>query len=94
MVNPGKISQIIGPVVDVAFEGAMPPVYEKLIVQDSDVTLEVFSHIKKGVVRCIALTATEGLARGAAVVDTGADYSPCGRRSPRQGAQRFGGTHR
>ena len=75
MVNPGKISQIIGPVVDVAFEGAMPPVYEKLIVQDSDVTLEVFSHIKKGVVRCIALTATEGLARGAAVVDTGAQIT-------------------
>lgn len=71
MVKPGKINQIIGPVVDVLFEGAMPPVYEKLCVQDSSVTLEVFSHIRKGVVRCIALTATEGLYRGMTVLDTG-----------------------
>ena len=75
MVKPGKINQIIGPVVDVLFEGAMPPVYEKLCVQDSSVTLEVFSHIRKGVVRCIALTATEGLYRGMTVLDTGSQIS-------------------
>ena len=61
MVNPGKIYQIIGPVVDVYFEGTLPPVYEKLVVEGHDVSLEVLAHMKRGVVRCISMNATEGL---------------------------------
>ena len=75
MVNPGKIYQIIGPVVDVRFEGALPPVYEKLVVEGRDVSLEVLAHIERGVVRCISMNATEGLSRGLTVLDTGAQIS-------------------
>ena len=75
MVNSGKIIQIIGPVVDVRFEGEMPPVYEKLIVEGGACSLEVFSHIKRGVARCIALTATDGLFRGMTVTDCGTQIS-------------------
>ena len=64
MVNPGKISQIIGPVVDVRFEGEMPPVYQKLVISETQTVLEVLSHISQGVVRCISMTATDGLSRG------------------------------
>lgn len=75
MVNPGKIYQIIGPVVDVYFEGTLPPVYEKLVVEGQDVSLEVLAHMKRGVVRCISMNATEGLSRGLTVLDTGAQIS-------------------
>lgn len=76
MVNPGKIYQIIGPVVDVIFEdGEMPPIYEKLSVDGQNAVFEVLSHLEKGVVRCIALTATDGLSRGLKVLDTGAQIS-------------------
>ena len=75
MVNSGKIYQIIGPVVDVRFEGALPPVYEKLVVEGRDVSLEVLAHIERGVVRCISMNATEGLSRGLTVLDTGAQIS-------------------
>ncbi|MFQ7036111.1 MAG: F0F1 ATP synthase subunit beta [Candidatus Borkfalkia sp.] len=63
MVNSGKINQIIGPVVDVRFDGAMPPVYEKLQIEEGGTVLEVLAHVKKGVVRCIAMSATEGFPR-------------------------------
>ena len=75
MVNPGKIYQIIGPVVDVCFDGAMPPVYEKLVVEGHSVSLEVLAHVQRGVVRCISMNATEGLSRGLTVLDTGAQIS-------------------
>lgn len=71
MVNPGSINQIIGPVIDVSFENAMPPINEKLIVEGTGAVLEVLSHIQKGIVRCISMTATDGLSRGMAVLDTG-----------------------
>lgn len=71
MVNSGKINQIIGPVVDVRFDGAMPPVYEKLQIEEGGTVLEVLAHVKKGVVRCIAMSATEGLSRGMRVSDCG-----------------------
>ena len=75
MVNPGKICQIIGPVVDVRFEGALPPVYEKLTVEEGGCALEVLAHVKKGVARCIAMNATEGLWRGMTVLDCGTQIS-------------------
>ena len=71
MVNSGKINQITGPVVDVRFDGAMPPVYEKLQIEEGGTVLEVLAHVKKGVVRCIAMSATEGLSRGMRVIDCG-----------------------
>lgn len=75
MVNPGKICQIIGPVVDVRFEGALAPVYEKLTVEEGGCALEVLAHVKKGVARCIAMNATEGLWRGMTVLDCGTQIS-------------------
>jgi len=72
MENKGKISQIIGPVVDAIFEEKMPSIYEKLIIQSNPpIVLEVLSHMEKGVVRCIAMSATEGLSRGIEVIATG-----------------------
>ncbi len=61
--------------MDVHFEGALPPVYEKLVVEGRDVSLEVLAHVQKGVVRCISMNATEGLSRGLTVLDTGAQIS-------------------
>ena len=71
MVNPGRISQIIGPVIDVEFEDDMPPINEKLVIEGADTVLEVLAHESKGSVRCIAMTATDGLSRGMKVLDTG-----------------------
>ncbi|HEY8443496.1 MAG TPA: F0F1 ATP synthase subunit beta [Clostridia bacterium] len=72
-VNNGYVSQIIGPVIDVKFDDYTPQLYEKLVVYDDDVIvpLEVFAHLDKGVVRCIALKATEGLSRGMRVMSSG-----------------------
>ena len=75
MVKAGKINQIIGPVIDVRFEDQMPPVYEKLVVQDTGSVLEVLSHIEEGVVRCISMTASDGLSRGMQVLDTGSQIT-------------------
>ncbi len=71
MVNKGRISQIIGPVIDVDFDGEMPPINEKLLIDGTDAVLEVFAHEQQGTVRCISMTATDGLSRGMAVSDTG-----------------------
>ena len=71
MEKTGKITQVIGPVVDVAFEDGMPPVYEKLIAPATGAVFEVLQHIERGTVRCISMTATDGLARGMSVTDTG-----------------------
>ncbi len=71
----GYLTQIIGPVLDVAFkEDAPPPIYNKLIVKDTtrEVSMEVAQHLGNGVVRCIAMEATDGLSRGLRVYDTGA----------------------
>lgn len=70
----GYLTQIIGPVLDVAFsEGDPPPIYNKLIAKDTtrEVTMEVAQHLGNGVVRCIAMEATDGLSRGLRVYDTG-----------------------
>src|SRR3989338_3984079 len=71
--NKGKIVQIIGPVVDVYFEGAVPAIRNALIttISGREVTLEVAQHVGLGRARAIALQDTSGLARGAEVTDTG-----------------------
>ncbi|HVY72436.1 MAG TPA: F0F1 ATP synthase subunit beta [Candidatus Paceibacterota bacterium] len=76
-MNTGTIKQVIGPVVDVYFEGAMPPLRNalKTNVGEREVTLEVAQHVGLGRVRCIALQDTSGLAREGSVQDTGAPVS-------------------
>lgn len=77
MANTGKITQIIGPVVDVAFDepGAkLPNILDSLEVTKSDgtkVVLECQQHLGEDRVRTIAMEATEGLRRGLKVIDTG-----------------------
>jgi len=69
----GKVSQVIGAVVDVQFEGPLPPIMNALEVPDFDLrlVLEVAQHLGESTVRTIAMDATEGLVRGQVVVDTG-----------------------
>merc|ERR1719247_1161154 len=72
--NAGKITAVIGAVVDVQFDGELPQILNSLEVQDHDirVVLEVAQHLGEKTVRTIAMDATEGLKRGQGVVDTGA----------------------
>jgi F-type H+-transporting ATPase subunit beta len=69
----GKISQVIGAVVDVQFEGNLPPILNALEVQgvNNRLVLEVAQHLGGNNVRTIALDSTEGLVRGQEVLDTG-----------------------
>lgn len=70
----GTIVQIIGAVVDVAFEeGSLPAIYNALTTKNQGKTLilEVAKHMGQNTVRCIALDSTEGLKRGLEVTDTG-----------------------
>lgn len=69
----GKISQVIGAVVDVQFEGDLPPILNALEVQGTQhrLVLEVAQHLGGNNVRTIALDSTEGLIRGQGVKDTG-----------------------
>jgi len=70
----GKISQVIGAVVDVQFSGELPPILNALEVEGTQhrLVLEVAQHLGGNNVRTIALDSTEGLVRGQGVVDTGA----------------------
>jgi len=70
----GKITQIIGPVVDVAFSGEPPAIYNALTIEreGGSLTLEVEQHLGEGEVRTIAMSSTDGLERGMTVNDTGA----------------------
>lgn len=69
----GRISQVIGAVVDVQFEGALPPILNALEVQGTQnrLVLEVAQHLGDSRVRTIALDSTDGLVRGQDVKDTG-----------------------
>jgi len=74
-VNTGYISQIIGPVVDVEFpSGNLPNVYNAIVVSDGEksVTCEVQQLLGNNKVRAVSMTSTDGLKRGASVVDTSA----------------------
>ena len=72
--NKGKIKQIIGPVVDVEFEGELPAILNALHlkVKESRVVFEVAQHLGENTVRAVAMSATDGLKRGLEVTDTGA----------------------
>jgi F-type H+/Na+-transporting ATPase subunit beta len=74
MPNTGKIKQIIGPVVDVHFEGKLPEIYNALeITRDNGqkLILEVQTHLGEDSVRTVAMDSTDGLVRGMAVADLG-----------------------
>ena len=74
----GKITAIVGVVIDIAFDGGhLPAIYNALKVQngDQELTLEVAQHLSESSVRAISLGSTDGLERGAAVIDTGAAIS-------------------
>ena len=77
MNNKGKITQIIGAVVDVNFETDLPEIYTALEANNSGnrLILEVAQHLGENDVRTIAMDATEGLKRGDAVINTGAPIS-------------------
>ena len=71
----GHVTQIVGPVVDVRFEDGIPAILNALEIKvpggQRPVTLEVLQHTGDNRVRCVAMEATEGLARGLEVEDTG-----------------------
>jgi F-type H+-transporting ATPase subunit beta len=75
----GKVKQVLGPVVDVEFEGGeLPPIYGALRVtnklindKEYNLTLEVAQHLGDSVVRTISMDSTEGLTRGEKVMSTG-----------------------
>ena len=69
----GKIVAVIGAVVDVQFEDALPPILNALEVSNRSprLVLEVSQHMGENTVRTIAMDGTEGLVRGQEVIDTG-----------------------
>ena len=81
----GKVIQVMGPVVDVRFnEGELPSILNALTVPigDKKLTLEVAQHIGDNTARCIAMSSTDGLQRGADVTDTKAPISvPVGKET-------------
>src|SRR5690242_14212194 len=80
-MNTGKVVQVVGPVVDVEFPDALPPIYSALKVdytvlnEPVSLTLEVQQHLGDGWVRAISMAGTEGLKRGLEVTDTGKPIS-------------------
>jgi len=86
-MNTGKITQVIGPVVDVEFEpGKLPEIQNALLVSNKGISdeadnlyIEVAQHLGDNVCRCVSMDQTDGLVRGQAVKDTGKPIEiPCG----------------
>src|SRR6478736_192163 len=71
--NVGRVSQVIGAVVDVAFENELPAILSALETDNNGnrLVLEVAQHLGENTVRTIAMDSTEGLTRGQTVTDTG-----------------------
>ncbi|WP_062781921.1 F0F1 ATP synthase subunit beta [Novosphingobium capsulatum] len=77
ITSTGKISQVIGAVVDVQFDGELPAILSALETSNNGnrLVLEVAQHLGENTVRTIAMDSTEGLTRGQAVTSTGAQIS-------------------
>ncbi len=81
----GQVVQVQGPVVDVGFPaGELPQIYNAITIKDEakaiDLTVEVAQHLGNDVVRCIAMSTTDGLVRGMDALDTGSPIQvPVGR---------------
>jgi len=89
-MNEGKITQVIGPVVDVQFEkGSLPPILNALRItnetindKEDNLVVEVAQHLGDNVVRCVAMDSTDGLVRGKKVRDTGTQITvPVGKNT-------------
>src|ERR671923_602052 len=92
----GRVDQIIGPVVDVAFETEeLPEIYHALEIdrgKDQRLVLEVQQHRGNNIVRTIAMDSTDGLVRGTEVKDTGAPITvPAGKATLRRMMNVIGG---
>ncbi|CAH1209720.1 ATP synthase subunit beta [Paenibacillus auburnensis] len=82
-MNKGRVVSIMGPVVDIEFErGQLPEIFNAIKIETSlengrtiDLTLEVSNHLGDNLVRCIAMSSTDGLVRGLEVVDQGGPIS-------------------
>jgi len=78
-MNKGKISQIIGPVLDLEFdEGKLPAIYNAVEIPLADgkkLVAEVQQHLGENIVRSVGMDSTDGLVRGMEVIDTGAPIS-------------------
>jgi len=73
-VNTGKVHQIIGPVIDIKFDAEQMPQLDnaiEIMLGGRKIVAEVSQHIGDDVVRCVALSSTDGLKRGMEAVDTG-----------------------
>jgi F-type H+/Na+-transporting ATPase subunit beta len=90
MQKMGKVTQVIGPVVDVEFPpGALPEIYTALTLSNSGIssepdnlTVEVAQHLGENTARCVAMDSTEGLVRGQPAKNTGAPISvPVGKET-------------
>src|SRR5208337_2002682 len=85
IMNEGKVSQVIGAVVDVEFEKELPAILNALKIESPgdpgkgvpalNITLEVASHLGDNKVRTIAMLTTDGVVRGMKVTDTGKPIS-------------------
>lgn len=84
-MNKGRVVQVLGPVVDVEFErGHLPEIYNAIKIehkaqaageQSINLTVEASVHLGDNVVRCVAMSSTDGLVRGTEAVDTGKPIS-------------------
>ncbi len=75
--NVGRVTQVLGAVVDVQFEGELPYIQNALVAKNggNDLVLEVSQELGERTVRCIAMDSTDGMVRGSEVIDTGAPIS-------------------
>ncbi|MBI4746518.1 MAG: F0F1 ATP synthase subunit beta [Deltaproteobacteria bacterium] len=89
-MSTGKVTQVIGPVVDVEFErGKLPPIFNAVKLtnpsiddREGNLVLEAAQHLGENTVRCIAMDSTDGLVRGMQAVDTGQQITmPVGREA-------------
>src|SRR3972149_7991749 len=96
----GKITQVLGAVVDVEFPGgSLPPIYNALKVsnpaisdQEGNLILEVAQHLGENTVRCVAMDTADGLVRGMDAMDSGAGISvPVGPETLGRGLNVIGG---
>jgi F-type H+-transporting ATPase subunit beta len=82
-MNKGRVVSIMGPVVDIEFErGQLPEIFNAIKIETSlvngrtiDLTLEVSNHLGDNLVRCIAMSSTDGLVRGIDAIDQGSPIS-------------------
>jgi F-type H+-transporting ATPase subunit beta len=80
LVKVGKVLEVVGPVVDVKFDGVeLPPINNAFKIEDKEkninIVIEVAQHLGDDVARCVAMASTDGLVRGMEAVDTGAPIS-------------------